>query len=379
MIAHRLGTLEHCDIRLSLEAGRIARRGRARARGGTGDVAGHPATVAWRTLGGAAPRAVTVLKARRFRKRGVYCLDGAGRGGEPVIAKICKRSVAEVESTVYEELLPRLAMPMLRYHGMVPDEDKQHCWLFLEDAGTERYSVADADHRRLAARWLAEIQLHAGEIVARLDLPDRGPRHYLVQLYTARDEIGRQLRRRHADPRAAPVFQSVAAKLDELESSWDDVAGFCDQVPRTFVHGDLVPKNLRIVSPGARPGLAIFDWETAGIGPQAPDLAQLLDSERSALARPAGRRPKHVERFSAHPCLATYHDVLGRAAPDLDVIARSAAIGSVFRCVAGISWACEQSTSVWSPIDDFEIYDGWLGNALREALESSSSSMRVAG
>jgi ATP-binding cassette, subfamily B, bacterial len=367
MIAHRLSTLEGSDVRLAIDKGQIVRRVRPRAGDAAEDLSGHPAARAWRSLGGAPPAHITVLKSKRFRKRGVYRLERAGPEGAPVIAKICKRKTAEVESTIYEELLPHLPMPSLGYYGTVPEGDNQHCWLFLADAGTERYSPIDPEHRRLAGRWLATVHLHATEFARDADLPDRGPRHYLVHLLNARDEITRHLRRRNVTNGDGLVLADLLSKLELLESGWDEVTAFCDTLPRTLVHGDLVPKNLRIVRNGHGPGLAIFDWETAGLGSQAPDLSQLLDPERSQLS--LQREPKRISRFSAHPCLDTYRAVLGagEAEPDVQTVAQSAAVGSLFRCLAGLDWTCSGGTADWCPIDDFRVYSGWLGDAMQTA------------
>jgi hypothetical protein len=288
-----------------------------------------------------------------------------------VIAKICKRKTAEVEAAVYEELLPRLPMPSLRYYGMLRDGDRQHCWLFMEDAGGERYSPAREEHRRLAARWLATVQLHAGEFVRTSYLPDRGPRHYLVHLLNAREEISRHLRREGGATEGGLVLADLLSKLDLLESRWGELTAFCDTLPETVVHGDLVPKNLRIMRSRRGIGLAVFDWETSGVGVQAPDLAQLLEPERTALAR--RQRSKRLDRFSANPCLDTYRSVLRAhaAGPDADAVEQSAAIGNLFRCLAGIDWTCEQATSAWYPMDDFRVYADWLDDAMNVAGWSS--------
>ena len=323
---------------------------------------------AWRSLGGARPRRVEALKeSKRSRRPGVYRLEGAGPGGSHVIAKICKRKTAEIESAVYEELLPNLPMPSLRYYGKVRDADRQHCWLFMDDAGDERHWPVEPEHRRLAARWLATIQLHAGEFVRTSALPDRGPRHYLVHLLNAQEEIERHLRRPGAATDGPLVLEDLLAMLGMLESRWREVATFCDTLPRTLVHGDLVPKNMRVLRDGRNIGLAVFDWETAGLGVQAPDLAQLLEPQRSWYA---SRRPlKRIDRFSANPCLDTYGSVLAGSALELDTetIAQSAAVGNVFRCLAGIDWTCSQATADWYPVDDFRVYTEWLGNAMQIA------------
>jgi Ser/Thr protein kinase RdoA (MazF antagonist) len=209
------------------------------------------------------------------------------------------------------------------------------------------------------------VQLHAGKFVHSSDLPDRGPRHYLVHLINAREEIGRHLRRPTAAVDGPGVLADLLYKLDALESHWAELGAFCATLPDTVVHGDLVPKNLRIMGEGDSPGLAIFDWETAGLGVQAPDLAQLLEPERSR----SGRDSKRLDRFSANPCLDTYRSALAGSAIELDTetVAQSAAVGNVFRCLAGLDWTCSQGTPTWYPVDDFRVYSQWLGNAMRIA------------
>ena len=373
MIAHRLSTLEVCDLRLEMDGGRVVtRRGPRRPSAAPAsprqDAQDHPRSSAWQSLGGAQPRRVEVLKeSKRSRKPGVYRLEGAGPGGSPVIAKICKRKTAEIESAVYEELLPNLPMPSLRYYGKVRDGDRQHCWLFMDDAGDERHWPLEPEHRRLAARWLATIQLHAGEFVQTSALPDRGPRHYLVHLLNAREEIERHLRRPSAAADGPLVLGDLLAMLDLLESRWPEVAAFCDTLPRTLVHGDLVPKNMRILRDGRNIGLAVFDWETAGLGVQAPDLAQLLEPQRSWYAR---RKPlKRIDRFSANPCLDTYRSVLAGSAMELDTETSRNRPRSE---TCSVAWPASTGPArrpppTWYPVDDFRVYSEWLGNAMQIA------------
>ena len=116
MIAHRLSTLESCDLRLEVDAGRLGKRSRGErphaASAPEVDEAEHPAAAAWTSLGGAAPRHVEVLKAsKRQRRPGVYRLHEAGGDGGAVIAKLCRRKTAEIENAVYADLLPELPLP----------------------------------------------------------------------------------------------------------------------------------------------------------------------------------------------------------------------------------------------------------------------------
>jgi ATP-binding cassette, subfamily B, bacterial len=370
MIAHRLSTLEACDLRLEMDAAQIVTKAPRAAAPRTSVVstinghATHPAAVAWRSLGGRKPRKVEVLRSSRTRRRGIYRLTGAGPGGVPVIAKLCERTTAEVECPVYEELLPRLPSPSPRFYGKVPDEERRLCWLFLDDVSGRRYSPGGSTHRRLAAEWLAMVQLHSLEILGAADLPDRGARHYLVHLLAGRELITRQLRRLQAEPDAAYVLEDLLWKLELLEEDWDELATFCDTLPQTLVHGDLVSKNLRVMGNGGDAWLAIFDWETAGYGVQAPDLAQLVGPERAALG--SGKRSKHFYRFSANPALDTYRSLLAGSELELsgETVKRAAAVGNLFRCVAGINWTCQQATATWCPTEDFRIYSEWLGSAM---------------
>ena len=176
------------------------------------------------------------------------------------------------------------------------------------------------------------------------------------------------------------VLEDLLFKLDALESRWGELTAFCDTLTPTLVHGDLVSKNLRIMRRGKRTGLAIFDWETAGVGVQAADLTQLLGAQRAELA--LRQKSKRFYRFSANPCLDTYRSELGASAtdPGADTVEQAAAVGSLFRCLASIDWSCLQSTTDWCPTDDLRVYSGWLGEAMQLAGWSSSSTpAKIAG
>jgi aminoglycoside phosphotransferase (APT) family kinase protein len=179
--------------------------------------------------------------------------------------------------------------------------------------------------------------------------------------------IARQLRRLQAEPDAAYVLEDLLWKLELLEEDWDELATFCDTLPQTLVHGDLVSKNLRVMGNGGDAWLAIFDWETAGFGVQAPDLAQLVGPERAALG--SGKRSKNFYRFSANPSLDTYRSLLAGTDAELDAqtVQRAAAVGNLFRCLAGIDWACLQATATFCPIEELRIYSEWLGSAMSQA------------
>jgi hypothetical protein len=123
----------------------------------TGNLREHRAVQFWSRLQPerVEPERIEILK--RKRKTIVYRLVGVGPGGSAVIAKKCLAGTGEVERIIYQELLPRLPHPALRCYGFVPEPEGEFSWLFLEDAGVQMYSPADAEHRALAGRWLATV------------------------------------------------------------------------------------------------------------------------------------------------------------------------------------------------------------------------------
>ena len=369
MIAHRLSTLDVCDMRLEIEHGRLVdataagrREPRPRLRA-VPDPARREhvpveAAETWLELSATRPRRVGVLKELKgARKSGIYRLEGAGPGGSAVIAKLSRHQKAEVERAVYEEVLPRLPWEGLRCHGTAAASDGERRWLFLQDAGAERYSPTDPEHRRLAARWLAALQVHAAEAPALPHLPDRGPSHYLGHLFHARAAMVGQLDDASTDPGLAAVLEDLVAKLDVLAAGWLELTDFCDTLPRTLVHADLSRKNLRVARDGDGLRLLAFDWSEAGVGVQAADLAQL--------PRSSGR----LHGFSADACLETYRSCLAQSGRDLspEAVDLMAVAGNLFRCLAGIDWLCTGMTASWAPTEKLRHYSLWLGDAIQAA------------
>ncbi|HYY73593.1 MAG TPA: ABC transporter transmembrane domain-containing protein, partial [Solirubrobacterales bacterium] len=358
MIAHRLSTLEICDRRLEIDRGRVGEpvpecvpvAGRPTVNGAppraapipsSSGVVGfelgdHPAVKAWSRLHPAAhPRALTVLKeSERKPKSAVFRLEGCGPKGTSVVAKRCRRSSADLESTVYETVLPGLPISSLRYHGRVEDGDWS--WIFLEDAGGERYSPLIREHRELAARWIADLHRSATEIPEASRLPDRGPDHYLAHLRSARGALVRQLDTRATDGAEVRLLVTLMLQFQVLESGWEGVRAFCETLPRTFVHGDLSRSNLRTRAGAAGLALVAFDWEKAGWGVPAPDVAYLGPRNRLPAAR--FRESGEFPGFCLDPCLDTYGSALqnGSASLDRERVELMATVGTLFRSIATI-------------------------------------------
>jgi Phosphotransferase enzyme family len=288
------------------------------------DLPEHPAVKAWGQLwpGAGVPRRAEILCGFRKKawKRTVYRLDGAGPAGSAVIAKRSPAAQARVERTFYEEILPHLPVPTLRYYGFVEEPGAEFCWLFLEEADGEPYSPSLGDHRVLAARWLGLLHTSAAYVTPASRLPDRGPGHYLGHLRSARATILRHLANPGLADGGLMVLQSVVSQCNTLEAGWGQVEEVCDGMPRAFLHGDFKVKNLRVRTGRAGTALLAFDWETGGWGVPAADLGA-----------------------SANPDLATYQSVVRDRWPGLDVRAlqRLVHVGKVFRNLAAMDWAAQ--------------------------------------
>jgi hypothetical protein len=107
-------------------------------------------------------------------------------------------------------------------------------------------------------------------------LPDRGTAHSLQLLRRSRDTLLGHVS-------GAPLTRDEAALLDRMvanygiaETHWTELESDFEIYPQTLLHGDFVIKNLRIQNGLAEPVLLVFDWEMAGLGVPAADLAQFV-------------------------------------------------------------------------------------------------------
>jgi hypothetical protein len=246
-------------------------------------LAAHPAVRAWRTSYPCArcPDSIQVVK--REDKSTVYRLLGAGPAGSALIVKRCLPEAGRLERTVYEEILPQVLVTSLQYYGSF-DEAGEYCWLFLEDAGAERYSPEDPVHRALAGRWLGVLHTGAAHLAPTACLPDRGPGYYLGRLRAARLALTLGLGNPFLGADEPGDIRAVIAQCDLLESRWSRLEEACAEVPATLVHGDFRPKNVHLRTGPTGPVVLPMDWEHAGQGVPAADLTRVdLVAYRSAV------------------------------------------------------------------------------------------------
>ena len=244
-----------------------------------GLLANHPAARAWCAVWPQRTRPVGIetLKDRKraLEKSTVYRLFGVGPAGASVIAKRCRRETALVEWKIYREVLPNLPVSQLTCYGFLEEPDSDYCWLFLEDAGEQEFPRLTDSLRPLVTEWLGTLHTSAIQLSSLRDLPDRGSDYYLGRLRLGRSTIQEKRGNPLLTPEDLEVLDSILAHLNNLENGWHEVETFSDRMPRTLVHGDFGPKNIRIQSRAGATILLPLDWETAGWGIPAPDLRQV--------------------------------------------------------------------------------------------------------
>jgi hypothetical protein len=317
----------------------------------------HPAIKAWEQLypEGPQPKGFAVLRERKSakeKKTAVYKIDGIGLAGSGVIAKRCRKETALVERTIYTEILPHLAIPALHYYGFLEEREGSFCWLFLEDAGSKKYKLDFDLHRVLIAQWLGSMHTSAASVAAAVSLPDRGPNHYLMQMERARDAIRHIMADSALEVQDRTVLGEILSTCSFLEMHWGQLAAFCEQMPRTLVHGDFAEKNGRVRPSLSRSDLVLFDWELAGWGVPAIDLHYFTRSHLAASELPAYWRV--IQERWPHLTLK-----------DIDTLVK---VGAIFRRLDGLQW--EVHTFIGGSVviglgRNLAIYQSRLANAIR--------------
>src|SRR5256714_9665668 len=282
----------------------------------------HPAVRAWRTLHPASSEPETIMIVNQGKHFAVYRLGGTVADGSAVIAKQRPPADLAVERLVYQDVLPQLPVPSLRCHGYLEEDDRGIGWLFIEDAGREDYAPLVGQHGTVAGHWLGLVHTAAACVAAPAGLPQLESDYYRARLGAAHDMMLRTLPSPALQTDDRAILRTAADQCAYLESRWDQVVDVCSCVPRTLVHGDLATKNVRLRRSRTGTGLVAFDWEMAGWGIPAIDLAQ-------------------DTLHSVSPDLCAYFSVVRHSWPHLELedIRRLADLGGVFRRLMVLSWA----------------------------------------
>lgn len=260
----------------------------------------------------------------------MFRLLEAGPNASSVIAKRTLASALATERLVYEKVMPGLPLESPEFYGYAEDGEK--AWIFLEDVGDRRFSETDPEQRTAAARWLGAMHVSASELEVVQNLPKIGPDRYLDHLRSARGKIVDNLDNPALDRRDAELLAAVVGQLDTIEGSWPKLENLCDTIPNSLVHADFQSKNAYVRERDGVPGLLLIDWETAGMGPLAPDLA-----------------PIRGRQWKPRIDLAAYSSITRERWPDLDAegVRRLVGVGGVLQQIAAIDWACSHLSHAW--------------------------------
>jgi hypothetical protein len=308
----------------------------------------HPAVRAWGEIErGADPTSIEVLKPEK-RRSAVFRLNGVGPAGASVIAKRTKRADLDLERRLYADVLPSLSVPTLQMIGFV-ETDNDQSWIFLEDAGELWYSPAAPEHRPLAVRWLADLHTRSSDWSA--VMPDTGSEYFRTVLDAALESVRTGLGHSRLPHGGASMLRSIESHLEVAGDRWEEVEAACALAPRALVHGDFVPKNVRVRQ--GRRGLEIvaFDWETAGMAPPAADIGLLPENGDS---------------------LRHYHALVSEAWPDMSLgaVRQLAQTGRLMRLLNCVHWETRSFLYPW--IEHTMRRMGAYEKALRESIDSDT-------
>jgi hypothetical protein len=267
------------------------------------------ARAAWVQLSGRGERPDRVELLRASRDTSVFRLTICDVG---VIAKRCRLTTGSIERIVYEKFLANSDVSSPHYYGSVPDTEKDYCWLFVEEIHGEPYRPERAEHKAAAARWLAGFHGSCSGDSEQTCLPERSPAHYKNVLESVRGSLFRHEHSRSETDNA--TYAAVRAHCDALQGCWSELEAACACGPNVLVHGDLIAHNAYLVRRRDDIEFIPFDWEKAGWGTPAEDLA-------------------HVD-------LTVYRETLGHHRPGHDSSAtpRIAGAGRIFRCLVYLEW-----------------------------------------
>jgi hypothetical protein len=134
------------------------------------------------------------------------------------------------------------------------------------------------------------------------------------------------------------------------------VEGACGRTPRTLIHGDFAPKNMRVRTGPDGLALLPFDWGSAGWGVTAADLVQ------SGIP---------LSTYWANPDLAVYRAVVRESWPAFDArdLQPLPTLGKVFRCLVCIDLDAASLATEWVErcMRNMRVYTGALAEAIHAA------------
>jgi thiamine kinase-like enzyme len=211
----------------------------------------------------------------------------------------------------------------------------------------------------VAAQGLGRLHRSAADDPRAARLPDAGPGRYLASLRAGREGVRRNLGNRALTDADREILNGLLEQLDAVESRWPAIEQACQGLPVTLVHGDFRPKNVRIRDAHAGTALYVLDWEMAGWGIPAADLASAIGPAMTVAIDPE-----------------TYLNVMRERWPDLDdrALQRLAILGRIFQALASADWGSsslifESVRHLLRPVGAMRHYRAHLVEGLRAGAE----------
>jgi aminoglycoside phosphotransferase (APT) family kinase protein len=258
---------------------------------------------------------------------------------------------AEAEARIYRDVLDPLGLPSPRCFGTFAEPAaRDHAWLVMGDAGDERAQPGSVTDGRVAAQWLAAAHLATAGDPPTAVLEARHAAFYAEALDRGLERLAAAASSPHRPSATAQrVLESLYSGLTRVQARWEVVPDVCASAPIVLAHGDFVPKNLAMAR-APRPTLLPLDWEVAGAGPPATDIAELTQAWPRALD--------------------VYASLVAPAWPALrgSLLTALVGVGRVWRVILATDWATEglMSRGESNITGRLGTYVQWLDAALAE-------------
>lgn len=209
------------------------------------------------------------------------------------------------EIAVYRDLLSPAPLSTPRFYGATIDPEQERNWLFLERVeGEVLTDVGEVEVWCEAAAWAAGLDRAVNrdaDALLHRDADWHG--HWIDAAIVALGD----------DPLAARLGANRSLLLERL-----------DALPRAFVHGELYPVNVLVTRGEGPTRIAPVDWELAGTGPYALDLAALVSGwnreDREAMCR-------------------SFHQSLPAGAPSFEAVLAAVELCELSLALQWIGWA----------------------------------------
>jgi ATP-binding cassette subfamily B protein len=328
MIAHRLSTLQTCDVRLEIDDGRLAARHpietahqpeRDRRRGiprlgaesaATPSEGEPPSRIRHLMREAVSDRdGEPQLISHEQLKRSVHRLhfEVGGESVRVILKRLSERRV-RVNELVTRQWLPAVGLEWAcpKILGTIRDDRGGRDWHVYEDLGGSGLDPHACDETQVRAVVELVATLHvrfAGHEVlteGRKASADLGMAFFSDGVARSRrflEAIGSRERRPSADE--LEVRDRLLRRIEQLYDERSDRARLLESHggPDTLLHGDLWTANTLIVERGSRIEARLIDWDHVGVGPSSYDLSTFL------YRFPPAARPWVLEQFreAAYP------------------------------------------------------------------------------